>query len=53
LKNFKQVLVPEMNNGQLVKIIRDKYFVNAIPLNKIQGLPFKVDEIKQAIEKFV
>ena len=53
LKNFKQVLVPEMNNGQLVKIIRDKYFVDAKPLNKIQGLPFKVDEIKNAIDSLL
>lgn len=53
LKNFKQVLVPEMNNGQLVKIIRDRYFVDAKPLNKIQGLPFKVDEIKNAIDSML
>ncbi len=52
LHNFKFVLVPEMNNGQLVKIIRDKYFIDAKPLNKIQGLPFKVEEIKHAIEKY-
>ncbi len=52
LKNFKTVLIPEMNNGQLVKIIRDKYFIDATPLNKIQGLPFKVDELKQAIDSY-
>lgn len=52
LKNFKTVIVPEMNNGQLVKILRDKYFVDAKPLNKIQGLPFKVDEIRQVIETY-
>ncbi len=52
LKNFKTVVVPEMNNGQLVKILRDKYFVDAKPLNKIQGLPFKVDEIRQVIETY-
>jgi 2-oxoglutarate ferredoxin oxidoreductase subunit alpha len=52
LKSFKHVLIPEMNNGQLVKIIRDKYFIDAHALNKIQGLPFKVDEIKQAIAQY-
>lgn len=52
LKNFKTVVVPEMNNGQLVKILRDKYFVDAKPLNKIQGLPFKVDEIRKVIESY-
>lgn len=52
LKNFKTVVVPEMNNGQLVKILRDKYFIDAKPLNKIQGLPFKVDEIRKVIETY-
>ncbi len=52
LKNFKHVLVPEMNNGQLVKIIRDKYFIDATPLNKIQGLPFRVEELREAIDKY-
>jgi 2-oxoglutarate ferredoxin oxidoreductase subunit alpha len=31
LKNFEKVIVPEINNGQLIKIIRDQYFVDAIP----------------------
>ena len=35
---FEQVLIPEMNNGQLIRIIRDKYLIPAIGLNKIQGL---------------
>ncbi len=50
---FKTVVVPELNNGQLVKIIRDKYFVDAIPFNKIQGQPFMsvevVDKIKEIL----
>ena len=37
IKNFDKVLVPEINNGQLVKIIRDVYFVDAQPYNKIMG----------------
>jgi len=45
MKGFKTVVVPELNNGQLVKIIRDKYFVDAIPYNKIQGLPFMAAEV--------
>ncbi|MCX6294535.1 MAG: 2-oxoglutarate ferredoxin oxidoreductase subunit alpha, partial [Bacteroidetes bacterium] len=49
LKNFDQVLIPEINNGQLIKIIRDKYFVDAKGLNKIQGLPFSSEEIKNKI----
>lgn len=49
LYNFDQVLIPEMNNGQLVKVIRDKYMIPAIPFNKIQGQPFSAGEISDKI----
>jgi 2-oxoglutarate ferredoxin oxidoreductase subunit alpha len=49
LKGFDKVLIPEMNNGQLVKIIRDKYLVDAIPFNKIKGIPFTTTELKEKI----
>jgi len=45
VRNFKQVLIPELNLGQLSFIIRSKYLVDAVSLNKIQGKPFKVSEI--------
>jgi 2-oxoglutarate/2-oxoacid ferredoxin oxidoreductase subunit alpha len=51
IKNFKRVLVPEMNNGQLVKILRSEFLVDAEGLNKIQGKPFKVAEICAAIKE--
>jgi 2-oxoglutarate/2-oxoacid ferredoxin oxidoreductase subunit alpha len=47
---FKHVLVPEMNSGQLVKLIRDKYFVDAVGINKVKGRPFFVDELKRKIK---
>ena len=50
IKKFDQVLIPEMNNGQLIKIIRDKFLVDAKGLNKIKGLPFSAGEIKSKIE---
>ncbi|HEY8378126.1 MAG TPA: 2-oxoacid:acceptor oxidoreductase subunit alpha, partial [Nannocystis sp.] len=49
LRGFKQVLVPEMNNGMLVKILRSEYLVDARGLNKIAGQPFKIAEIKAEI----
>lgn len=49
LANFDKVLVPEMNNGQLITLIRDQYLVDAKPLNKIKGVPFEAREIKEAI----
>jgi 2-oxoglutarate ferredoxin oxidoreductase subunit alpha len=45
LKGFDQVVVPELNNGQLVQIIRSRYLIDARPLNKIKGLPFTSSEI--------
>lgn len=47
--NFEQVLVPEINNGQLIKIIRDKYLVNAKGYNKIMGVPITKSELTEAI----
>ncbi|GIR13200.1 MAG: hypothetical protein CM15mP23_17750 [Cryomorphaceae bacterium] len=49
LSNYDKILVPEMNNGQLIKLIRDLYLVDAKPLNKIKGMPFEAQEIKSAI----
>jgi 2-oxoglutarate ferredoxin oxidoreductase subunit alpha len=49
LANFDKILIPEMNNGQLIKLIRDQYLVDAKPLNKIKGVPFEAREIKAGI----
>ena len=46
---YDKILIPEINNGQLIKLIRDKYLVDAIPMNKIQGIPFEAREIKNRI----
>jgi 2-oxoglutarate/2-oxoacid ferredoxin oxidoreductase subunit alpha len=51
LTRFETVLVPEMNDGQLVRILRDKYLVPAIGFSKIQGLPFTAGEIVAKIEE--
>lgn len=53
IKNFDKVLIPEMNNGQLIKIIRDKYLVDAVGLNKIKGIPFTTIEIKEKIKEII
>ncbi|MCC7231900.1 MAG: 2-oxoacid:acceptor oxidoreductase subunit alpha [Bacteroidia bacterium] len=53
LYNFEQVLIPEMNTGQLIRILRDKYLIPAVGLNKIQGLPFKAEEIQNKIEELM
>jgi 2-oxoglutarate ferredoxin oxidoreductase subunit alpha len=53
LSRFTKVLVPEMNMGQLVKVLRAEYLVDAVGLNKIQGLPFKVSEITNRINRML
>ena len=48
-ERFDRVLVPEMNNGQLVKLLRAEYLIPAESLPKVTGKPFRVTEIAQAI----
>ncbi len=51
LKRYRKVVVPEMNMGQLLWVLRAKYLVDAEGFNKIQGKPFKQSEIEGKIEQ--
>ncbi len=53
LKNFETVLIPEINNGQLIRIIRDVYFVDAKGYNKIMGVPITKGELVTEIKKYL
>lgn len=53
LYGFDKVLIPELNSGQLIKVIRDKYLVPAIGFNKVQGMPFTATEIYTKIEELL
>jgi 2-oxoglutarate ferredoxin oxidoreductase subunit alpha len=53
LKNYEKVIIPELNLGQLRRIIRAEYLVDAIGINKIQGLPFTPHEIVEEVEKIL
>ncbi|MFW6157470.1 MAG: 2-oxoacid:acceptor oxidoreductase subunit alpha [Balneolaceae bacterium] len=53
LNKFEHILVPEINNGQLVRMLRDNFYVPAKAINKIKGRPFLVDELKQEIEQAI
>ena len=50
LRRYEKVLVPEMNTGQFKTVLRDQYLVDAKPLNKVSGQPFRIAEIEAAIE---
>jgi len=53
LRRYKRVLVPELNTGQLLKVLRAEYVLDAVGLNKIQGQPFKVSEIVRKVEQLL
>ncbi|MFI6098863.1 2-oxoacid:acceptor oxidoreductase subunit alpha [Lentzea sp. NPDC051213] len=49
LKSYEKVIVPEMNLGQLALLLRGKYLVDAISYTKVQGLPFKAEELQDVL----
>jgi 2-oxoglutarate ferredoxin oxidoreductase subunit alpha len=49
LGRFDNILVPEMNNGQLTTLLRDRLAVSPIPFNKVSGQPFKIAELVEKI----
>jgi 2-oxoglutarate ferredoxin oxidoreductase subunit alpha len=53
LQRYRKILVPELNMGQLLWVLRAKYLVDAVGLNKIQGRPFKQAELEQKIEEML
>jgi 2-oxoglutarate ferredoxin oxidoreductase subunit alpha len=53
INNFEKVLIPEINNGQLIKIIRDQYLVDAKGYNKIMGVPITKGELVDAVRKML
>jgi 2-oxoglutarate ferredoxin oxidoreductase subunit alpha len=53
IKNFEKVLIPEINNGQLIKIIRDQFLVDAKGYNKIMGVPITKTEMLIKIKELL
>jgi 2-oxoglutarate ferredoxin oxidoreductase subunit alpha len=53
IRNYDKVLIPEINNGQLIKIIRDKYLVDAKGYNKIMGIPITKGELVEEVKKMI
>ena len=51
LQRFKKILIPELNSGQLLQLIRSTYLIDAIGLNKVQGQPFHVFELESKIDE--
>jgi 2-oxoglutarate ferredoxin oxidoreductase subunit alpha len=49
LRRYERILVPEMNSGQLVSLLRSEYLIPGEPFTKVRGQPFKIAEIQEAI----
>jgi 2-oxoglutarate ferredoxin oxidoreductase subunit alpha len=50
LKRYDRVLIPEMNLGQLLKLVRAEFLVDAVGYNRVRGVPFRASELADAIE---
>jgi 2-oxoglutarate/2-oxoacid ferredoxin oxidoreductase subunit alpha len=53
LREYRRVLVPEINSGQLVRVLRAEYLVDAVGFNRVRGLPLASDEIYDAIDQLI
>jgi 2-oxoglutarate ferredoxin oxidoreductase subunit alpha len=53
LRRFKKVLVPEVNMGQLSLLLRAKFLIDVVGLNKVRGKPYRIIEIRQAVEELL
>jgi 2-oxoglutarate ferredoxin oxidoreductase subunit alpha len=53
LRRYERVLVPEMNLGQLLKLVRAEFLVDAVGYNRVSGLPLRAAEVAEAIEALV
>lgn len=53
LRSYDKILIPELNTGQLMKVIRAEFLIDAIGLNKVSGEPFKISEIMDKIQEMV
>jgi 2-oxoglutarate ferredoxin oxidoreductase subunit alpha len=53
LRRYDEVLVPEMNLGQLLKLVRAEFLVDAVGFNKVNGLPLRQVEVAAALEALV
>jgi 2-oxoglutarate ferredoxin oxidoreductase subunit alpha len=49
VRAYRHVLIPELNTGQLLKLVRADFLVDAVGLNKVSGVPFRVAEIEEKV----
>ena len=52
-RQYRKVLVPEINSGQLVRVLRAEYLVDAVGFNRVRGVPLQTHEILEAINQLL
>ena len=53
LRSYRHVLIPEVNLGQLLLLVRGKFLVDAIGYDKVRGKPFRISEIEAEAERIL
>ena len=53
LRRYDKVLVPEMNIGQLLQLVRSQFLVDAVGYNRVRGVPLRAAELADAVEAMV
>jgi 2-oxoglutarate/2-oxoacid ferredoxin oxidoreductase subunit alpha len=53
LRRFKRVVIPEMNTGQLAKLIRADFLIDAITISSMRGMPFKARDLEAQLLKII
>ena len=53
VNRYERVLVPEMNLGQLLKLVRAEFLVDAVGYNRVRGVPFRSSEVADAIRSLL
>ena len=51
LSKFERIIIPELNTGQLIKLIRERFLIDAKGINKVAGEPFTAQELEEKIEE--
>jgi 2-oxoglutarate ferredoxin oxidoreductase subunit alpha len=53
LARYRRVIVPELNLGQLVRVLRDRFLVDAVAVSRVQGQPFKTQQLTEKIRSIM
>jgi 2-oxoglutarate ferredoxin oxidoreductase subunit alpha len=53
LRRFEKVIVPELNMGQLSKLIRSEFLIETVSINCVRGLPFSSTELESELEELI